>query len=119
MKYLHDIDLGLVIASQPRCEKFVEYLEHSLPRLSKVLGEESTHSLKWSLIAKDLEKWSDVVKINMWEEWLFKSFYWKFESCTEYVYSVCDFFLIYHETDYLISIGYLLDCPLELQNIDS
>ncbi|GJT56715.1 retrotransposon protein, putative, ty1-copia subclass [Tanacetum coccineum] len=118
MEDLHDIDIGLIMASQPRCETSVEYLKHCLPWLSKVLGEESTDSLKWSLIAKDLEKWPDVIKISRWDEWLFKSFYWKLKSCTEHVHSVCDFFIVYHETDCLISIGCLLDCPTKFLNVD-
>nr|GEX19434.1 hypothetical protein [Tanacetum cinerariifolium] len=64
MKDLQDIDLCLVMASQLRCETSVEDLKHSLPWFYMVLGEECTYFLNKSLIAKNLKKWLDVIKIS-------------------------------------------------------
>ncbi|GJV08729.1 hypothetical protein Tco_1346385 [Tanacetum coccineum] len=64
VKDLHYVDLGLIMASHPRCKTSVEDLEQRLPQLNKVLDEESTHFLKWSLISKNLKKWLDVIKIS-------------------------------------------------------
>ncbi|GJQ90496.1 hypothetical protein Tco_0001635 [Tanacetum coccineum] len=119
MKDLQDIDFCLVMARQLRCETSIEDLKHSLPWLCKVLGEERTYFLNGSLIAKNLEKWLDVIKIRWWNEWLFRSFHKKLESCTEHVHSVCDLLSIYHETDCLISIWNLPDYLPELLNVHS